>query len=121
MELGIKPGKKIGQILQKLLEEVLEEPDKNKKEYRPVTYKDIVILTRSVQGWADILVSTLMEKGIPAHAVSRTGYFETYEISILMDYLRILDNERQDLPLAAVLTSPCVGLHAKEMAKIKTT
>lgn len=33
MELGIKPGKKIGQILQKLLEEVLEEPDKNKKEY----------------------------------------------------------------------------------------
>ena len=31
MELGIKPGKKIGQILQKLLEEVLEEPDKNKK------------------------------------------------------------------------------------------
>ena len=95
--------------------------DKNKNEYRPVTYKDIVILTRSVQGWADILVSTLMEKGIPAHAVSRTGYFETYEISILMDYLRILDNERQDLPLAAVLTSPFVGLHAKEMAKIKTT
>lgn len=33
MDLGIKPGKKIGQILQKLLEEVLEEPDKNQKEY----------------------------------------------------------------------------------------
>ena len=33
MNLGIKPGKEIGQILQKLLEEVLEEPQKNKKEY----------------------------------------------------------------------------------------
>lgn len=33
IELGIRPGKEIGRILQKLLEEVLEEPQKNQKEY----------------------------------------------------------------------------------------
>lgn len=51
----------------------------------------------------------------PGIFVSREGYFETYEISVLLDYLRILDNARQDLPLTAVLTSPFVGLDAEEL------
>ena len=51
--------------------------------------------------------------------MSREGYFETYEISVLLDYLRILDNARQDLPLTAVLTSPFVGLDAEELAQIR--
>ena len=38
-----------------------------------------------------------------------------------MDYLQILDNERQDLPLTAVLTSPFAGLNAGELAKIRST
>ena len=61
----------------------------------------------------------LAEEGIPAYSVSREGYFETYEISVLLDYLRILDNARQDLPLTAVLTSPFVGLDAEELAQIR--
>ncbi len=36
-----------------------------------------------------------------------------------LDYLRILDNARQDLPLTAVLTSPFVGLDAEELAQIR--
>lgn len=77
--------------------------DKKTKEYRPVQYKDIVILTRSIKGWADVFAQVLAEEGISAHVGSREGYFETYEVSVLLDYLQILDNERQDLPLAAYL------------------
>lgn len=33
IEMGMKPGKKIGQVLNLLLEEVLEEPQKNQKDY----------------------------------------------------------------------------------------
>ena len=29
--------------------------------------------------------------------MSREGYFETYEVSVLLDYLKVLDNARQDL------------------------
>ena len=36
-----------------------------------------------------------------------------------MDYLRILDNARQDLPLAAVLTSPFGALDTEELARIR--
>ena len=86
---------------------------------RRIRYRDIVILTRSIKGWAESFSSVLAEEGIPAYSVSREGYFETYEVSVLMDYLRILDNARQDLPLAAVLTSPFGGLDVQELARIR--
>ena len=95
--------------------------DKKTREYRRAEYRDIVILTRSIKGWADVFAQVLTEEGIPVYVGSREGYFETYEIQVLMDYLRILDNKQQDLPLAAVLTSPFVGLTAEELAELKST
>ena len=94
--------------------------DKETGAYRKVRYKDIVILTRSLKGWAETFSAVLGEEGIPAYSVSREGYFETYEVSVLLDYLKILDNMRQELPLTAVLTSAFAGLGAKELAEIRT-
>ena len=93
--------------------------DKETREYRRVQYRDIVILTRSIRGWAEVFSSVLGEEGIPAYSVSREGYFETYEVSVLLDYLKMLDNARQDLPLAAVLTSVFGGLDTRELAEIR--
>ncbi|MCU6746416.1 MULTISPECIES: helicase-exonuclease AddAB subunit AddA [Lachnospiraceae] len=94
--------------------------DKQTGEYRRPKYKDIVILTRSVKGWAKEFADILMKEGIPAYCASREGYFETYEVSVLLDYLKILDNFQQDIPLTAVLTSPFGRLNARELAYIKT-
>ena len=93
--------------------------DKETETLRRIRYSDIVILTRSIRGWAETCSAVLGEEGIPAYSVSREGYFETYEVSVLLDYLRILDNARQDLPLAAVLTSPFCGLDARELAAVR--
>ena len=94
--------------------------DRENGGYRRVQYKDIVILTRSIRGWAEDFASVLAEEGVPAYSVSREGYFETYEVSVLLDYLQILDNARQDLPLAAVLASPFGDLTSEELAEIRT-
>lgn len=93
--------------------------DKASGRYRRIQYRDIVILTRSIRGWAEDFSMVLAEEGIPAYSVSREGYFETYEVSVLLDYLKILDNARQDLPLAAVLASPFCNLTTQEMADIR--
>ena len=93
--------------------------DRENGGFRRVQYRDIVILTRSVRGWAEDFTAVLAEEGIPAYSVSREGYFETYEVSLLLDYLRILDNARQNLPLAAVLTSCFCGLDEDELARIR--
>ena len=93
--------------------------DKASGGYRKIQYRDIVILTRSIRGWAEDFTAVLAEEGIPAYSVSREGYFETYEVSVLLDYLKILDNARQDLPLAAVLASPFGNLTTEELAEIR--
>lgn len=94
--------------------------DKKTGKLRKARYQDMVILTRSIKGWAEVFSAVLMEEGIPAYASSREGYFEAYEVSVLLDYLRLLDNQRQDVPLTAVLTSPFAGLKAGHMAEIRT-
>lgn len=88
---------------------------------RPVRYQDIVILLRTVKGWSETFAAVLKQKGIPAYAVTRTGYFSAPEVVLMLNYLRLLDNFRQELPLAAVLTSPIGGLGAEELAELKIT
>ena len=93
--------------------------DKATGELRAARYSDIVILLRSLSGWADSLVEVLNENGIPAHTVSSTGYFSTVEVQTVLSMLRLLDNPRQDIPMAAVLRSPMAGLTDEELAVLR--
>ena len=86
---------------------------------RAARYSDIVILLRSLSGWADSLVEVLNGNGIPAHTVSSTGYFSTVEVQTVLSMLRLLDNPRQDIPMAAVLRSPMAGLTDEELAVLR--
>lgn len=87
---------------------------------RKVQYSDIVILLRSLSGWADIFVKVLGEMGIPVRAASGTGYFSALEVQTVLNLLRLLDNPRQDIPMAAVLASPIGGLTGEELAILRT-
>ena len=93
--------------------------DEETGEFRKVRYGDIVILLRSLSEWADLFAEVLNANGIPAHTVSRTGYFSTLEIRTVLNYLRILDNPRQDIPLVAVLKSPMAGLSDEQLARLR--
>lgn len=95
--------------------------DKQSGELRNVKYGDIVILLRSFGRYADTFMEVFEEKGIPAHATSKTGYFKTLEIQTILSMLRILDNPRQDIPLAAVLRSPIGGFLDEELAQLKAS
>ena len=85
---------------------------------RNVMYKDIVILLRSMT-WAPQIMEECKQQGIPVYANLSTGYFQATEITIMMSLLKVIDNPYQDIPLAAVLRSPIVGLHEEELAKIR--
>ena len=88
--------------------------------YRPVQYKDIVILLRTVSGWADTFGSVLTGMGIPNFTGSQSGYFSAAEVRTVLSYLQVLDNPRQDIPLAAVLHSAIGGLDEEELAWIRS-
>lgn len=85
---------------------------------RPVMYKDIVILLRSMT-WAPQIMEEFKQQGIPVYANLSTGYFQATEITIMMSLLKVIDNPFQDIPLASVLRSPIIGLNEEELAIIR--
>ncbi|HIU74318.1 MAG TPA: helicase-exonuclease AddAB subunit AddA [Candidatus Pelethocola excrementipullorum] len=94
--------------------------DKSLKAYRPIEYRDCVVLLRTVSEWADIFSRVLQSQGIPAYTTSRTGYFSAIEVVTILNYLSICDNPRQEIPFAAVLHSPIGRCSAEELAKVKS-
>ncbi|WP_201261685.1 UvrD-helicase domain-containing protein [Moorella sp. Hama-1] len=93
--------------------------DTEKKAYRDVTWRDIVILLRATKDRAPVFLEVLQQNGIPAYADLGGGYFAATEVETILSLLRVIDNPRQDIPLAAVLRSPLVGLTAEELARVR--
>ena len=87
--------------------------------YRTARYSDIVILLRSFGGWDEAFARTLEENGIPVQVQSREGYFSAMEVQMVLNTLRIIDNPRQDIPLAAVMKSILGGFSTADLAKIQ--
>ena len=89
------------------------------QQYRPVRWRDMVILLRSTKNKAEVIQEVLQANGIPVYANTADGYFQATEIQVMTSLLAIIDNAQQDVPLAAVLHSPIVGLDTADMAKLR--
>lgn len=94
--------------------------DKELGDFRPVQYSDIVILMRSLASVAAVYAEEFQSAGIPVYAETHSGYFGTNEIDIMLSLLKVIDNPRLDIPLAAVLRSPLVGMNGTELGKLRT-
>jgi len=87
--------------------------------FRPLRYRDIVILLRATSSAAPVVLEELKAAGIPAFADLSTGYFAATEVDVMLSLLHLIDNPDQDIPLAGVLRSPIVGLTAEQLARIR--
>lgn len=92
--------------------------DKESKAHRPVEWRDMVVLLRSPRNKAETFAQEFARQGVPLE-VERGGFYETTEVSDLLNLLRLLDNPLQDVPVLAVLRSPLVGLTLDELATIR--
>lgn len=93
--------------------------DKKEGGLRPLAYRDIVILLRATAGWSQPMMEELRAMGIPVYAEQSDGYFAATEVEVMMALLRVIDNPKQDIPLASVLRSPIVGLKEDQLAQIR--
>ena len=93
--------------------------DPQEQRYRPARYRDVVVLLRAAQQRAAVFVEILGRRGVPVYARARSGYLTAIEVEMVLALLRVIDNPRQDVPLAAVLRSPIVGLSAADLARIR--
>ena len=80
-------------------------------------FSDIVILTRASDN--PQLEKVLYRRGIPIVKNTGKGFFDTFEIRLVLDLLKIIDNPLQDIPLAAVLYSPLCSATTDDLARIR--
>ena len=94
--------------------------DKESGSLRPARYSDMVILLRTNSGWDEEFKAVLEKEGIPVYITSKTGYFAAAEVQELLQFLRVLDNPSQDIPLFGVMKSMFGGFSEEEIARIRS-
>lgn len=117
-------GKTEGELLmvalkiQQLITEKFEIYDKKRQENRSVTYRDIVLLAPTRNNNLT-LIDIFQKVGIPLEVSDAQNYFQATEVQLMIALLQLIDNPFQDIPLAAILRSPMVGLKEEELALIR--
>ena len=106
------PKEKEALVIAERIHKLMDE-DKN------LRFKDMVILLRSLSGWDDVFKKVLEEQGIPTYIESKSGYFEAYEVAVILYLLTIVDNPSQDIPLVSVMHSPIGGFTDEELARLR--
>ena len=95
----------VAKKIQNLVDSKFQVYDIKKKEYRDCKYKDIVILLRTVEGKANIVSDIFAKYNIPCFADTKTGFYKSEEISLVMSFLKILDNPYDDISMVSVMYS----------------
>jgi len=90
-----------------------------KQGYRPITYKDIVILLRSTKDKANIFENELINLEIPVYSDTSLEYLNSIEIQTVMNLLKVIDNPTVDIPLVGVLRSMIGGFTDNELIQIR--
>ena len=98
--------------------ERMQRPITEKGEERACRFGDFAVLLRNKKH-ARVWAQTLSEQGISCYAQASGGYFDAIEVKLLMSFLSVLDNRRQDIPLLAVLRSPLFGFSDAELSAVR--
>lgn len=84
-----------------------------------IQFKDIVILKRSLRNSVSIYAKVFRKYKIPIFIDYSQAVFEVLEVGVFIDFLKIIDNIRQDEPLLSVLLSSIGNFNIDEITKIK--
>ncbi|MBS1258921.1 MAG: ATP-dependent helicase/nuclease subunit A [Candidatus Scalindua arabica] len=83
----------------------------NKREReRNISYRDIAILFRSTTD-IKLYEHSLSHLDVPYYVVSGRGFFNTTEITDLINLLKVIESPLDEINLASVLKSPFVGIN----------
>lgn len=96
-------------------------PDRETGQARPLRYGDFAVLLRT-RTHAAHFAATLAQEGIPSYAQLSGGYFDSVEVLLALNLLRVVDNRRQDVPLLSVLRATGAGdgaFSGAELARIR--
>ncbi len=105
-----------GEIQRMLKESVVTDPFAKTK--RKAEYGDFAILLSSFANKSGYFIKELSRLNIPVSGGKRE-FWQSMEILVMMSFLRVLDNRRQDIPLIGLMRSPLFFFSADKLAEIR--
>lgn len=110
-----------GRLLVQALKGAYGQPiwDDRRKEHRPALWADMAVLLRAVKPWQQTLTQVLADAGIPLQADVGADGGDSFEVLAVLNLLKLLDNQWQDLPLLSVMRSPFGLFTAEELGMIR--
>lgn len=119
LEEEVLEAKFVAHKIQKLIQSGFPVYDKKKKEYRPITYQDIVILLRATSNLATIYEQELNSLELPVFTDTSGSYFDTLEIQTILSALKVIDNPLQDIPLVTLLRSAIFAFTDNDLMEVR--
>ena len=92
--------------------------DLNTQSFRPVEFRDITLLVRSRGPYLDTIVNEIA-KVYPIESVTQDSVFLEYEVQVLYNYLRLVNNACDDIALTSVLLSPIFDITELDLSNIR--
>ena len=92
--------------------------DTKKECMRPLTLRDFAVIVRN-NAEVEALERYLINEGIAAYGESGGKYFDTVEVQVFLNLLKIIENMRQDVPLISAMRSIVFGFTVRELAQIR--
>lgn len=86
---------------------------------KKINFRDIVVLMRAVSGNAQVYAEAMKKFDIPCYVDDSKGYFDTIEVEVFMNLLRLMDNRYRDSELISVLRSEILGFTTDELAELR--
>ncbi len=107
----------------KRIQKMVEDPsykvyDKKIGGFRRAEYRDIVILMRGIPANSAAYSDVFKAAGIPLF-VDVKEYFDAPEIDFLINFMKIIDNPLDDIPLVATMHHPLFGFTDDELLAIR--
>ena len=97
----------------KRIKEIVEKGEiritNKRKQERNISYRDFAILFRSTTD-IKLYEHSLSHLDVPYYVISGRGFFNTTEITDLINLLKVIESPLDEITLAAVLKSPFVGI-----------
>lgn len=111
-------AKFVASKIEELISKKVEVKDK-KEGYRPIKYRDIVILLRATNNVAPIFEKELLSRNIPVFTDATSEYLDTIEIQTIISLLKVLNNPIDDISLVSVLRSQIGKFTDNDLVQIR--
>lgn len=109
----------VAEKIKSLIDSKYQVYDNKKSIWRDIKESDIVILLRSLKN-SEFYVKALNKRGISVYCASSSTYFDNYEIKLIINILKVIDNPVDDVALMSMISSPLFDISLDSVAQIKS-